>query len=121
MLVGRRDDVDDLMRSSAMAIHPSRGEAFSLAILEYMRAALPVVVPDVPSVRQAVEHEVTGLVYRDGDIDGAARAIARIAQDRALAIRLGTRGAERVRTTYSLLETNRQFSEALAVAFHRLT
>ncbi len=59
------------------AMHPSRGEAMSLAVLEYMCGGLPPVVPSLPSVSVAVEHGVTGLIYKNLDVDSAVSAPAR--------------------------------------------
>lgn len=88
---GLRNDIPVLLAGADIAIHPSKGEVgYSLSILEYMRAGLPVIVPDNPSVRGATEHGTNGLVYREGDIGSALYMIAQLLKDSALRDRLGS-------------------------------
>jgi glycosyltransferase involved in cell wall biosynthesis len=110
---GRRDDVPQILGSADLALHPSRGEAFSLAVVEYMQAGLPVVVPDLRSVCQAVRHEVSGLVYPDGDVDAAAKQVCRLAADAALRSRLGSAAAETVRRDYAWEVMEAQFQQVI--------
>ena len=56
---------------------------------EAMSHALAVVVPRTPGVTEAVEHEVSGLHFEPGDPASLADAIARLATDDALRLRLG--------------------------------
>ena len=58
---------------------------------EAMSHALAVIVPGSPGVREAVEHEVSGLCFEPGDPASLAGAIERLAGDDALRLRLGTR------------------------------
>lgn len=117
---GRRSDVEPLLRSSDLAFHPAKGEAFSLAILEYMSAGLPVVVPDVPSVSQAIRSRETGFIYEDGDLDAARDALANLIEDAELRRRLGAAAADDVRERYSLDMTNANFRQVISTALHEL-
>lgn len=110
---GYREDVPRLLCSADMAIHPSKGEAFSLAIVEYMSAGLPVVVPDLPSVSQAIQDGLTGLVYPDGHAEEAARGIIRLARDRAMRERLGKAASADARSRYSLESMNQRFRDVV--------
>ena len=104
--VGKRNDIPALLLGADIAVHPSKGEVgYSLSILEYMRAGLPVVVPDNPSVCGAIEHEVTGLVYPEGDHWGAIHSIQRLLHDSGLAKRLGKQAKDSVRK-YTLQNTH---------------
>lgn len=101
ILAGKRSDVPSLLCSSSIAIHAARGEAFSLAVLEYMSAGLPVVVPDIPTVCQAVVTGETGFVFHRDDVAEAAAYVSQLYGDAALRRQLGGKAAERVRTHYS--------------------
>jgi glycosyltransferase involved in cell wall biosynthesis len=68
-----------------------------MKLLEYAAAGLPSVAPDLPPVREVVEHEVTGLLFRPDDADALAEALRRLARDEPLRRRLG--GAARGRVT----------------------
>lgn len=71
VFAGHRADVRDILPGCDVALHASKGEGFSLAILEYLSAGLPTLVPSIPSVAQSIEPNDTGLVYRDGDLKDA--------------------------------------------------
>lgn len=109
IFAGRREDVPELLASADFALHPAQGEAFSLAILEYMRASLVVLVPDIPSVSQAITHGDTGLIYPDGDVDSAARMLLTLTRDATQRGRLGRAAAQRVREAYSFSAMEDQF------------
>ncbi len=90
--VGRVDDAHlaELRAGAAIALAPSRSaETFGLAAAEAMAAGLPVAASRVGALPELVEPE--GLVPA-GDPDALARAIGRLAGDRAA----GERGRERV-------------------------
>ena len=111
---GHRSDVAGILASCDFAIHPSSGEVgFSLSILEYMRAGLPVIVPDNPSVCLATEHGRTGLIYREGDRDAAVRAMQRLMDDPEARSRMAATARETVRTRFSLDGTHNALLEAL--------
>ena len=88
--LGKRDDVAALLDGADFAIHASLGEVgYSLSILEYMRAGLPVIVPDNPSVCGATVHEVTGLVYPENDQQSASSMIEQLLFDDLLRQKMG--------------------------------
>lgn len=120
ILAGRRSDVKELLCSSDFAMHAAKGEAFSLAIIEYMSAGLPVLVPDIPSVRQAIRHEENGLVYPDGDARAAAQLLAGLHADPARRHRLGAKAAADVREHYTLDTMNARFDRVVDDALARI-
>lgn len=71
-------------------------EGTPLSILEAMASALPVIATRHGGIPDVVEHEVTGLLCDERDVDAMARHILRTASDPALAARLGSAGRERV-------------------------
>lgn len=97
---GKRNDVPQLLCSSDYALHAAQGEAFSLAVIEYMSAGLAVLVPDIPSVRQAITDGETGLVYPDGDTVGAADRLLALHRDADLCRRIGAAASTAVRTHF---------------------
>ena len=114
VFAGRRDDIPAILCSSDMAFHPSQGEAFSLAIVEYMSAGLPVLVPSLPSVRQAIEHGRTGFVYPDGDVETAAHFVLKLHGDAELRRNLGVEASHIAATRYNLDQMNETFREVMA-------
>lgn len=113
LLAGRRSDVSEILCSADYAIHAAVGEAFSLAILEYMSAGLAVLVPDIPSVCQAVSHGETGLIYPDHDSEAAARLLLNLMKSDFDRRRLGAAAAKDVRQKFTLDQTNLAFRSAV--------
>lgn len=120
ILAGRRSDIRELLCSADVALHPAEGEAFSLSILEYMSAGLAVLVPNTPSVSQAIDHQRTGLIYPRDEPDQAAQMIAKLRRDEALRKRLGAAAAQKVRDSYSLDGMNESFRAVLDNALRPL-
>lgn len=91
-LLGVRRDVADLLASSHIGALISRQEGFPLAILEAMRAGLPVVASDVGGIREAVRDGTTGLLVPRGDEAGLRSALSRLIRSAELRCSLGSAG-----------------------------
>ena len=101
--LGQRFDVDRLLEAADFGVLPSRAnEGFSNAILESMRAGLPMIVTDVGGNAEAVVDGETGIVVPPADPAALAAALLRVAQDPALRRKLGEAGRERVATQFTL-------------------
>jgi glycosyltransferase involved in cell wall biosynthesis len=72
-----------------------------LKIFEYMASGLPVVTIRRPPLTEIVREGQEGLLFTEGDADGLAAAIARLADDRGLRERLGQSARERVVALYA--------------------
>jgi len=114
-LLGYRKDVASLLCASDIAVHAALGEGFSLSILEYMRAKLAVLVPNIPSVQQAIMPEESGLVYQWDRVEALSEDILRLVDDSALRLKLGKSASSEVREKYSLDMCTTQFKDALKV------
>ena len=65
--LGRRDDVNRLLRSATLAVVPSIWEeAFGLTVIEAMASGVPVVATRVGGITELVEHGVTGYLVGPG-------------------------------------------------------
>jgi glycosyltransferase involved in cell wall biosynthesis len=91
-LVGDSEEVPRLLASAQVAALISRQEGFPLAVLEAMRAGLPVVASDVGGIREAVVHGASGLLVARGDALGLRAALGSLLRDPAVRARLGTAG-----------------------------
>ena len=101
--LGQRFDVGRLLEAADFGVLPSRAnEGFSNAILESMRAGLPMVVTDVGGNAEAVVDGQTGFVVPPADPPALAEALLRVAEDPALRRKLGEAGRERVTTNFTL-------------------
>jgi glycosyltransferase involved in cell wall biosynthesis len=106
--LGRRNDVRRILPAFDVALHAAEGEGFSLAILEYMSAGLATLVPDVPSVAQAVDHQRTGWVYAHRIVESASKAVQAM-RDPRTRHKLGEAAAKEVATRYSWERTRTGF------------
>lgn len=114
--LGRRGDVREILGAADIAFHPSRGEAMSLSVLEFMCAGLAVVTSDLPSVSTALEPGVTGLTYRREDAADAVAVLRRVIDDEGLRRSLGSAAAEACRQHYTLDAMNATFVERVLPA-----
>jgi glycosyltransferase involved in cell wall biosynthesis len=108
-LLGFRSDVRDLLCISDIALHAALGEGFSLSIIEYMSAGLPVLVPDIPSVSQAITHDLTGLIYSKDNADDIASYIRMLAQDIDKRQAMSNAAKQEANTRYSLEACTNRF------------
>ena len=102
ILAGCREDVRLLLTSADIAVHASKGEAFSLSILEYMSAGLATIVPDNSGNREAVTDGESGLVVADGDETALADALLQLIDKPELRRRLSQAARRRVAAEFTL-------------------
>ncbi len=108
-MLGEREDIPNLLNMSDFAIHASLGEGFSLSIIEFMSHGLPVIVPNIPSVSQAIEDEINGLIFNRSDVSNLADKILLLVSDKYLRLKLGTQGEKKAVRDYTLEVTTNQF------------
>jgi len=82
--------VQAYFQRAAVVVQPSRRETASLTILEAGALGRPVVVTDVGGLAEVVTAGETGLVVPPDDPARLASAIARLLDDPALGLRVGT-------------------------------
>lgn len=100
--LGDRDDAAELVFAFDVFVLPSLWEGMSLALLEAMAAARPIVATDVPGNRHLIAHEATGLLVPPGDATRLAEAIERLLTVPDLARRLGRAAREDCRGRFDL-------------------
>lgn len=84
LLLGRRDDVRDLLSASDLLLSTSVYEALSQSILEAMAMGLPVVASDHRGLRELITHGREGHVCPQGRADVMADSVLRILADTTL-------------------------------------
>jgi glycosyltransferase involved in cell wall biosynthesis len=99
---GAYDDVEDVLMAADMFVFPSHSEGMSLALLEAMAAALPIVASDIPGNRTLVSHEEHALLTPAHDAAALAKSIVRLLTDARLAGQLAAAARLRVEENFSL-------------------
>src|SRR5437867_8041510 len=92
-------------RLAAVSALPSRIEGLSISLLETMALGLPVVASDAGGNPDLITSGETGLLVPPLDSAAWATALARVLDDRALAVRIARRGRELVRREFTLERT----------------
>lgn len=79
--LGAVADIRPVLAASAATVLASTAvETFSMAVLESMSMGVPVIVPDLSGLPEAVERGKSGFVYATGDLNELARALARMTE-----------------------------------------
>lgn len=91
-------------------------EGTPVAVLEAGITGLPVIGTRHGGIPEVVEHERTGLLVDERDVEATSDAMIRLARDPALAARLGDAAAARVAERYSTVVTGRLLYNTLAQA-----
>jgi len=74
--LGSRDDVHDILALTEVFVLPSTSEGTSLALLEAMAAAKPIVATDIPGNRAVLTHAHNCLLIPPGNPEKLAESIA---------------------------------------------
>ncbi|HYS71615.1 MAG TPA: glycosyltransferase family 4 protein, partial [Thermoplasmata archaeon] len=80
----------------------SRLEAFGIVALEAMATAKPVVVTDIPGVREVVTNGVEGLLAEPVNPPDLAAKINALLADLALRVAMGARGRKKVESQFGI-------------------
>jgi glycosyltransferase involved in cell wall biosynthesis len=102
VLLGARDDVPELLLEADAYITSSYGEAHSIAMLEAMSYALPVIASRVRGHVDMISDGVNGILFDLNDPKKAASNILQLINNDKLALRMGSNGRNLVINNYSL-------------------
>jgi glycosyltransferase involved in cell wall biosynthesis len=92
IFLGERKDVEDLYHGFDIFVLPSYREGFPRSAMEAAASAVPVIATDIRGCRQAVDHDVTGLLVPVHDAEALAGAIEQLASDPARRVTMGKAG-----------------------------
>lgn len=104
--------VDYFNRALIVAV-TAIGEPFGLVPLEAMAAGAAVVCSDSGGPVETVQHGVTGLHFRSGDVDDFAHKVATLLDNPQQAREMGARGRGHVVEVYTWERTAQQIRSAL--------
>jgi glycosyltransferase involved in cell wall biosynthesis len=101
-LLGSRNDTERILAGTDLFCLTSRNEANPVSILEALATCLPVVAPDVGSIKETVIPGKTGLLTQPLNSDATAEAILQLLGNASLAARMGRTGRQLVQDKWSL-------------------
>jgi glycosyltransferase involved in cell wall biosynthesis len=100
LFVGYQRDVAPYYSFFDALVLPSANEGTPVVAIEALAAGCPVVATRVGGVPDVIEDDADGMLLRVGDVEGIAKALARLALDPELRRRLGEAGRERTIPRY---------------------
>jgi glycosyltransferase involved in cell wall biosynthesis len=89
------------------------------AVVEAGATGIPVIATRHMGIREAVVEEVTGLLVDEGDVEGMAAAMRRVARDADFAARLGEAGRRYVAAHFNRVDCLRRLMEIVRDAVDR--
>jgi L-malate glycosyltransferase len=98
--VGVYDAIWDLLPQTDLFFLPSEYESFGLSALEAMSCGVPVIACNTGGVPEVVEHEVSGLLYTPGDVEGMAKGLTELLTNDARRQKMGEAARERATSRF---------------------
>ncbi len=92
LLLGERNDVDELLKVMDIFVLPSRSEGLSIALLEAVANKLPIVATNVGGNPEVVIDGKTGILIPSGDVSSLVRAITELLKDEDRRKNMGENG-----------------------------
>lgn len=98
----KKEEKEELLKTSNLFLLPSYTEAMPMSILEAMGYGLPIIASNVGGIPQLVEDGENGFMVKPGNIDGFSAAILKIIQNDNLSYEMGKNSLEKADEKYSL-------------------
>jgi len=99
--LGSVADSRPVIAASDATVLASTSETFSMAMLESLSMGVPMAVPTVGGLQEAVIDGVTGLVFPSGNIEQMARKLGSLSSDPGKAKEMGVTAVRLVRNKFS--------------------
>jgi glycosyltransferase involved in cell wall biosynthesis len=110
-LLGERDDIPSLLKSSDLFVFPSECEGSPNSVIEACLAGVPIVACDVPGVRDVVQHESTALLATTHNPQSLAANIERALGDRQAAQQRAAAAREQAESLYNINDVIARLSD----------
>ena len=101
--VGRRSDVNELLRSTEVMLMPSLWtEAFGYTAAEATASGVPVIANNIGGIPEVIRHDHSGLLVTSGNQDELEQALRTLLQDDKKRRQMGINGRKYVLENFSL-------------------
>jgi glycosyltransferase involved in cell wall biosynthesis len=114
LFLGRRSDINEILKITDVFVLPSRFEGMSNALLEAMAMARPCVVSDIPENTELITDEKNGLAFTVEDSSDYRRQLQYMLENPDKRKRLGEQAKETVKKQYSVQAERNRFDDFLA-------
>tara|TARA_R110002073_G_scaffold8207_6_gene45874 strand:+ start:1902 stop:2987 length:1086 start_codon:yes stop_codon:yes gene_type:complete len=103
-LLGRRNDVVSILKSTDIYAQTSLEEGFGRAISEAMSVGKPIVMTDAGGCTELID-ENSGIITPKKDPKSIAKAISKLANNDSLRIQMGINAKNRIKNVYNIDQT----------------
>ena len=102
-----------IVASNATVLASIAVETFSMAMLESMSLAVPLIAARIGGLAEAITDRETGILFPIGDVEALASGMKRMMADPAEVARMGRSAARRVETSFTLRKMIEGYEEVL--------
>jgi len=107
-ILGWEDDLETVLSGADVLVHTARREPFGRVLIEAMAAGLPVIAPRDAGPIEIIEDEVSGCLFRPGDVERLVVSMCELQADPVLRERLAARAKRRVAASLTAEQTARR-------------
>ncbi|MBW8010461.1 MAG: glycosyltransferase family 4 protein [Chloroflexi bacterium] len=111
-LIGKREDIRNILQSSDIFVLPSLSEGLSIAIMEAMNVGLPVIASRVGGIPEIIQHETNGFLISPKSSDAIADSIIDLLKNDAVRKRMGQAAKVHIKKNFTL--------EGMALKYEKL-
>lgn len=109
VFLGYCKNMPDIMSACDILVQPSLTEGMSNVIIEAMASGKVVIASDAPGNKELVVDNITGYLFKSGDVMDLAKKIVMIYNDRDLVKKFGEKANELANEKYSLSRMTRDY------------
>lgn len=118
-LIPWQDDLNLMWDKISCLVHTAKSEPFGRVIIEAMAHRIPVIASDTGGPAEIIRHNITGLLFKQDDVDDLLYKMQMIYRDSALIARLKTNGSKYVLSHLQAIDCAKKilriYNELLAV------
>lgn len=100
--LGKRKDVNKLLRIADIFVFPSLSEGLPLAVIEAMASGLPIVASDVGGIPELVKEKVNGFLIKPMSLGSIERAIYNLIHNSSLREKMGENSEKIFKESFTL-------------------
>lgn len=102
-LLGKRDDVDEVLSEADIYVHPSRKEGIGMALMEACARSLPLVGSNVGGIPEIIRHNRNGFLFSPGSSEELADFLKLLIQNEECRKKMGNQALKIVSEKFDIL------------------
>jgi glycosyltransferase involved in cell wall biosynthesis len=119
MMLGKRNDVNEILKASDVFILPTLHENLGNVFLEASSAGIPSIGTNVGGVPEVIEDGITGILVPPYDSDALVDAINKLYGDKELRAKMGTSALLKLNTQFSIDKIEEKFDKMYSLTIYQ--